>query len=452
MQKYLLIAAIAALVSLLSVAGFSYGLRFLTNRDDPSMEQIIAQLRSADSEIRYAAFEQLQTHAKTGLTRLEGLAALRAATDTFPPQKHDWQDASAELVNAAAGAPRPEYVSVVSANFATYSGKAKEQSLALLGRLPERIAAETYVALLKTYGRDGSLSYLPKGSFADEPRHAEVLFPALLDLADVPALQWNIYMLCLSYLEHGTLKPEELANHTREIVDAYRRHESKLKPLQRNTGVAWMWEDDYQELRSDAALLLDVLGYVPGPAVEAQLADAARFEDPRLAFFAVRSLLRKGGHVPEEVLVRIAASAETRNLLFSSLEKLGHPDLFPKAWATQEALAESDMVGWLTYPTELARVPDQIELMKVVSEDVGGDDGMLDFYLYRFRTLPPHWAAKDGWMAGVAGPFRRAGAPSATSYGSTFSTFEKWDDKRPEEHVEAVREVLREWAKENGAG
>lgn len=440
-MKYGLIA----LVVVLSIAALRYGPRLWTNRGDVSIEGIITQLKSADPEKRKAALEKLEARAKPGLAKDDGLTALHAATGSFPPLQYEWQDAAAELVNAAATAPYAEYVPIVGANFAAYNTKTKTRALALLARLPDRVAAETYVALVKAHARSGALSGLPKGTYADEPRHAEVLFPALLDFADVPALQWDIYLLCLNYLGQGALKPPAMSDHADHIVNTYREYKAKLKPLQRREGIAWMWKEEYQPLRSTAALLLDILGYVPGSAAKAELHDAVRYDDPRLAFFAARSLLRHGEQVPERELTRIAAWAETRNLLFDGLQELGRPDLFPRAYATQAALAESDMVGWLTFPTELARVPDEIELMKVVSEDVGGEEGILDFYLFRFRTDPPHWAAKDGWMAGVAGPFRRADAPSTASYGHTFSTFDRWDDKRPEEHVEEMKSVLREW-------
>jgi hypothetical protein len=126
---------------------------------------------------------------------------------------------------------------------------------------------------------------------------------------------------------------------------------------------------------------------------------------------------------------------------------LGKGRLFPAKWATQKALAESDMVRWLTFPTELGRAPDEIELMKVVSKNFGPPDGVLEWYLFRFRTNPPHWSAKDGWMSGVAGPFKKSESPSTTAYGDTFSTFTRWDSLTPEQHVEDVRKLLADWRK-----
>jgi hypothetical protein len=105
------------------------------------------------------------------------------------------------------------------------------------------------------------------------------------------------------------------------------------------------------------------------------------------------------------------------------------------------------MVRWLMVPTEIGRVPDRIELKKVVALDTGGPDGFLDYYVFRFKTLPPHETAKDGWLAGVAGPFLRKDAPTTEAQGETFSEFESWDARSPEEHVGDVKELLAEWRK-----
>jgi hypothetical protein len=103
------------------------------------------------------------------------------------------------------------------------------------------------------------------------------------------------------------------------------------------------------------------------------------------------------------------------------------------------------MVNWLVYPTELNRLPDEIELMKVVAVDTGMPGGIYDYYLFRFRTKEPHWAAKDGWMAGVSGPYLRNDQPTMESLGETFSTFTKWEAKTPDEHVGDTRELMKRW-------
>lgn len=62
----------------------------------------------------------------------------------------------------------------------------------------------------------------------------------------------------------------------------------------------------------------------------------------------------------------------------STLKRLGNTSLFPETYRTQKAFAEADMVNWL-YPTELNRVPDEIELMKVVAVNTGLPDGIYDY-------------------------------------------------------------------------
>lgn len=206
-----------------------------------------------------------------------------------------------------------------------------------------------------------------------------------------------------------------------------------------------MWEEAYGESRNDAALLLDLLGHFPGGRVEKQLQEALEYQDPRLKHFAIISLLRHGKPVDKKHVEDVARHAEMRNWLYSALEKLGKTALFPEKYRTQKSFAEADMVNWLVYPTELNRVPDEIELMKVVTIDTGLPDGIYDYYLFRFRTKKPHWSAKDGWMAGVSGPYLRKDQPTTQALGETFSSFEKWDAKSPSEHVGDTRELMKRW-------
>jgi hypothetical protein len=241
-----------------------------------------------------------------------------------------------------------------------------------------------------------------------------------------------------------------LAKHARAVVEAYRPIRDAILPAQMQPGLSWVWDDEYGSVREDAALLLDVMAYFPAAEVEALLTEATKLKDARLAGFATTSLLRMGRDVDESVLRHVAESAEARSWLFDELKRLGKGQLFPSQWATQEALAEAEMVRWLVFPTELGRAPDQIELMRVVSGDYGPPDGVLEWYLFRFRTRPPHWSAKDGWMAGVAGPFKKSDAPSTTAYGDTFSKFTRWGSLTPEQHVAEVRELMSDWRKRNG--
>jgi hypothetical protein len=100
------------------------------------------------------------------------------------------------------------------------------------------------------------------------------------------------------------------------------------------------------------------------------------------------------------------------------------------------------MVDWLTYPTELAREPDEIEQVAVVTQEMAAPLGLVDYYVFRFRTLPPHWAAEQGWMGGVSGPYIRAEEPTPNAQGQTFSKFEPWEGTTPEQLVHEIQELF----------
>ena len=107
----------------------------------------------------------------------------------------------------------------------------------------------------------------------------------------------------------------------------------------------------------------------------------------------------------------MAEQPEPRYWLWQALDELGRVELLPEQHGTQVALAAAEMAHWLSYPTELGREPDELELMEIMVISEG--DEAVDLYVFRFRTLGDHWSAEAGWQAGVAGPYPRSGAPTA---------------------------------------
>lgn len=417
--------------------------------EQSTIQEIISSLESNNPEEREAAANQLREKGKQGLNVEEGMIALSAAAKEYPPRKYDFQDTSADLIRAVT--PKAEYISVITDLYPRYNDKGKEEALRLLASIENREAAMAYMKILRIYARTGDVPTLPTQPLQDRPRYADIFFPDILDYADIQVFEWDIYLLLLSYFRANLLSSHDLIPYSNRILDGYYKYKDNLVPSQQNNGIAWMWENEYQGWRNITSLILDVLGYFPTTKVEKDLQEALTYKDPRLKYFAITSLLRQGKEVDSPIIREVASSAEMRNLLYDWLVESNRASLFPEEFRTQEAFAESDMVNWLIYPTELGREPDEIELMKVVSIDTGTEDGIIDYYVFRFRTHPPHWAAKDNWMAGVSGPFLRKDAPSTRSYGETFSSFESWDSKTPEEHVGNVQEILRSWQEYHNA-
>jgi len=220
-----------------------------------------------------------------------------------------------------------------------------------------------------------------------------------------------------------------------------------LEPGQQPKGIAWRWRPPYAEARFEAGVLFDLLGYLPKDGdVIALLRRGEKLTDPLIKLWSVVSLLRLGQLPAASSTQAVAADAETRNHLLDQLTELQRKDLFPLKELTQAKLAESNMVNWLSYPTELARAPDHIELMKTVEVDAGpSGGGVFVYYLFRFKNDPPDDFSKDGWLAGVSGPFRKRDFPTTDAWGETFSTFTAWSAFKPEEHLSSVQELLETW-------
>jgi hypothetical protein len=145
------------------------------------------------------------------------------------------------------------------------------------------------------------------------------------------------------------------------------------------------------------------------------------------------------GQEPDPAAVRqLAADRETRNALYDALAERGKQALFPREYRTRQAFAESDLAFWLSHPNELKNVPDEMQVAQVVT--VPTDVGPVEYYLFRFRTNPPHWAADKGWMAGVSGPYARDPKAALAAPAGTFSELEPFDARSAQDHVRAFHE------------
>lgn len=136
-------------------------------------------------------------------------------------------------------------------------------------------------------------------------------------------------------------------------------------------------------------------------------------------------------------LLAFAKDRRTRRVLYDALSHEKKLNLFPRAFLTWDAIAEADLVTWLNHPNELGSPPDEIELMgKVRAPRADGQ-----YFVFRFRMRPPHWSAKRGWLAGVAGPYDVTQEPRPVGR-NTFSQFDPYDSHTPEQHVEKIDRML----------
>lgn len=123
-------------------------------------------------------------------------------------------------------------------------------------------------------------------------------------------------------------------------------------------------------------------------------------------YIAMKDVLEKlptGLDVDEKEILAIANVPSLRVALYLALEEYDRQNLFPCDLLTEEKGAESHLVNWLEFPTELGRPPEDILLMKIVEMDDA--NVRIHYYAFKFKTSAPSWARKIGWMMGICGPY-----------------------------------------------
>jgi hypothetical protein len=182
--------------------------------------------------------------------------------------------------------------------------------------------------------------------------------------------------------------------------------------------------------------VLGLIGLFVVWRVYATVAGGRRSYQALLARIAPITQAFGAGREPSQSdLMAFASDWRTRRVLHDVLDHQDKLHLFPRQYLTWEAVAEADMALWLSHPNELGALPDELELVTRVPRPGGGDNGQ--YFVFRFRTKPPHWAAEKGWTAGIAGPYDTSQEPRPHAPG-TFSRFEAFDSRTPDQHVEMI--------------
>ena len=173
--------------------------------------------------------------------------------------------------------------------------------------------------------------------------------------------------------------------------------------MQLNNGDAW----------NTLELLADVSKFFVDETILDGLEKLLEAGRNHINFYAVETLLSKGRRVPQSVIEALAKDLEYASLACQMLRATGNASLFPAEYATEEYLAKSDLVRWLTYPTELGKVPDEIvhigKIRQLFKKEV--------FHVFKFRsdsdTLGDE--LKNKWLVGWS-----------SNEGGTFSNFDEF--------------------------
>lgn len=130
----------------------------------------------------------------------------------------------------------------------------------------------------------------------------------------------------------------------------------------------------------------------------------------------------------------LAETHSNRPMLYDVLKHFEKLDLFPQQFMTREAQGQGQLAYWLMHPNELQEDPEDIEHVETIYRELDGQQAA--FYIYKYRMRADHWAGKDNWLLGFAGPYFEASVP----YEAT-GAFSRAGDK----FGEAEAEELVDW-------
>lgn len=174
--------------------------------------------------------------------------------------------------------------------------------------------------------------------------------------------------------------------------------------------------------------IADICKDFPNERIFKVLNGILKVAENRTRYFAVDSLLASGKPVPPEVIREMAADTGVACLLYSLLEKHKTLDLYPQEFASEEYLAESDMVQWLMYPTELGKKPDKIELLgkTKVKKEI--------YFIFKFMSDSDTLADenKNKWLIGWS-----------NEDGGTFSNFDLLSDYEKKTNEKTVKNIAK---------
>jgi hypothetical protein len=409
------------------------------DRDEELVNEAIEMYRNGKTEKFHIARGKLK---KAKISESMGLKLLQFATE-LPNFPGELRQPHKDIVENAARVFNPQYIELIRKDHLRYNESTWEGVISLLLAVGSKEAINALKEILvSAVGRSELRIW----------EQLEVLLAEDEDFVGLPYLDWlarlekidrtqahHIRMVLMSHVGRGWLDETAklgLASHLNHRLSLIL---SKVSGKQRLTPGSWMFAEDYIEARNEVCEVIDLLGQLKFEAARENVRQAMSFADSRIKFFAMFALNVFGEDLNVKDVEEIANYPEMRGALVEKLQGTPRFSLIPATLVSQLALAEADLVQWLTFPTELDSVPDEIKFLKKVEAEEQSDQ---EIYHFRFRIDEPHWAAEDGWMIGWSGPFPKQG-PLQLQGAETFSKFEKWDGVESVSVVNKLRGLFK---------
>ena len=178
--------------------------------------------------------------------------------------------------------------------------------------------------------------------------------------------------------------------------------------------------------------IVDLVAHFLTDRITEQLTEVLTFASKEVRLFTIKSLAQTDSPIPEEMIVEMAKDVSCAVVLFLSLKKVNKTDLIPEEYRSEEYIARSDMTRWLEYPTELGKMPDELECLgKTVFKKS-------TFFVFRFRSDSENLEEnqRGKWLICCSAPELGIFSP--------FAEYEKYQKKTPEKTLKhIIRKLIK---------
>ena len=345
------------------------------------------------------------------------------------------------LVNLALSTLDKALLEDIEIAFSGWNNEMRQAGLRYLDRLAITSSIDLYAKLLLNHRSE--IVQIPLDKTREDKQLLLRFLTKTIDCLNNSNLKEEYYSLTLDVID---IAAQSYINKLKEnlIADLIIASAS-LSKYRHQFGEYWIWSHPlYLQIRELSCLLLELAGRIGDENFVSPLRSFMRIKDMRIRYFTAVSIIRLRGQVRKTDFLSIASSPEMRNTLYRALEKMGKLEHFPDQYLSREFFAESQMVEWLKNSKFLGRVPEEIELSCIF--DTNDGDVKYEWYLFRFKSTKVGFEDR-GFMAGVAGPYLKNGPQTPEGGSLTFSCFENFNTRSPQEHIEQIFSVLQSQVK-----
>lgn len=335
--------------------------------------------------------------------------------------------------------PSSESLELIEEYFDKFSSWGKAQFLHRMTLTPNVENLEMLKKLMEKYAgqiEDFIIKIPPNDTLA-----VSVLFPKMIDLSNDLKLTYTINNYMLDCLQYGTLLPEDIDMYLLNYLKKYKSIKNTFDSLDVLDEMTIEEKEHYRQITDILITTLDVLGHISYfKEVQDIILDNTNVNNKEIKLISVYIALYQNMDFEMKHIIQLSKDDLTRSRMYGMLESLAMNHLFPIEEKTQEKLARSEFIHYLTSPNELGEEPTEIELAGVVKR-YDENMGEVSYYMYRFKSKEELYG--NDWMIGMTGYYLEKYL-SSSPYKYSATNYDYENELTLDEHLDIIMEIAEQ--------